>query len=91
MYASMVKHGNTKLQLIIIITLAMVLQLVMPMTSVYAGDNDLFPNAFNIGSNFRNYGWTSGNVGSTYEEGEWVSFLIRIDNMIQVSKAYNYI
>ena len=89
MYASMVKHGNTKLQLIIIITLAMVLQLVMPMTSVYAGDNDLFPNAFNIGSNFRNYGWTSGNVGSTYEEGEWVSFLIRIDNIVWDESSAN--
>ncbi|WP_409229062.1 hypothetical protein, partial [Gudongella sp. SC589] len=82
MYASMVKRSTNKFRLIFIVTLAMVLQLLMPMSLVYAGDNDLFPHAFNIGQNFNNNGWSSGNAGKTYEEGEWVSFITRIDNVV---------
>ncbi len=68
--------GKTKLAILVV--MALIVQMIAPLSISFAGDNDITAYGYNISNNS---GWTPGNLGSTYEEGEWVAFQTIITNV----------
>ncbi|MBF7097385.1 DUF7507 domain-containing protein, partial [Alkalibacter mobilis] len=81
MYSNTYIGKKSKARLAFIVILIMLVQLLAPGIARTAPVvNSLTPNSYGIAINNYSSGWTTGNVGKTYEEGEWVSFQLIIDN-----------
>ncbi|MEA3423695.1 MAG: hypothetical protein U9Q80_07880, partial [Bacillota bacterium] len=63
-----------------LLVVLMVLSFAIPSIPVYAGVNDVTAEGYGINAKYQG-GWTTGNLGKTYEEGEWVAFQTEVRNL----------
>ncbi|MCK5762595.1 MAG: hypothetical protein KAH05_00605, partial [Clostridiales bacterium] len=63
-----------------LLVVLMVFTICIPSMPVHAGVNDVTAYGFGIDAKYQGK-WTTGNLGKTYEEGEWVAFQTEIRNI----------
>jgi hypothetical protein len=73
------KRSVTRLLLASMLIAIMIMALIIP--NSFAGINDLTATGYGIAENNLKSGWTTGNLGKTYEEGEWVPFQTIVKNV----------